>query len=113
MPYKMNILTDKSERALMRTLGVIERRGFIVESLNLPFTAGAEQRLTIRVAARDGHRSIEVLARQIERLENVRAIEIYALSQVDRTPAMAPETPIMIAPASMPGASPVIEDVVQ
>ena len=82
MSYNLNILIDRSERALLRTLGVIERRGFSVESISLPHTATAEQRLAVRVAPRDASRSVAILARQIERLENVRAVEVHALSPI-------------------------------
>lgn len=79
MSYDLNITLDQTQGGLLRTIGLIERRGFSVLSVNLPQSAGAEQTLTMRVKARDEHRSIEVLTRQIEKLETVRAVQTHSV----------------------------------
>ena len=74
MSYNLNITIDQTQGGLLRTIGLIERRGFSVLSVNLPGSAGGTQELSVRVKPIDANRSIEVLARQIERLETVRSV---------------------------------------
>lgn len=117
MSYDLNITIDQTQGGLLRTIGLIERRGFSVLSINLPPSASAEQTLTVRVKARDEHRSIEVLTRQIERLETVRAVQAHSARGVagiaseinTRKPGRAMS--IARAVASMATRRPLFEDV--
>ncbi len=117
MSYDLNITIDQTQGGLLRTIGLIERRGFSVLSVNLPQSAGAEQSLTMRVKPRDEHRSIEVLTRQIEKLETVRSVRMHSAQEVastvseinNRKPGRAMS--IARAMASMATRRPVFEDV--
>jgi acetolactate synthase regulatory subunit len=82
MSYDLNITIDQTQGGVLRALGLIERRGFTILSLTLPQSTTAEQKLSVRISPRDVGRSVEVLARQIERLESVRSVEALALSPV-------------------------------
>ncbi|MCH8861737.1 MAG: hypothetical protein IID51_04415 [Proteobacteria bacterium] len=117
MSYNLNITIDQTQGGLLRTIGLIERRGFSILSVNLPGGAGSTQELSVRVKAIDANRSIEVLARQIERLETVRRVEMtsaqgtaQADSQINsRKPGRAMS--MARAVASMAPRRPVFEDV--
>lgn len=63
-----------SEGALMRLIGLVERRGFVVSTLEKTEAANGESTVTMGLKARDGVRSMDVLIRQIGRLFDVRAV---------------------------------------
>lgn len=118
MSHDLNITIDQTQGGFLRTIGLIERRGFSVLSANLLASTGDAQELTVRVAVRDGDRSIDVLARQIERLEIVRSV---ATQTIGTAPDMMPESKnrkpgrtmsFARAVASIATRRPVFEDVV-
>lgn len=58
---------DHAEGSLPRLIGLIERRGFIIDGLEM--RVGPEgRRLTVTLRPRDATRCIDVLGRQIDRL---------------------------------------------
>jgi acetolactate synthase regulatory subunit len=62
----------RTEGAVVRTLGLIERRGFGVTAITLRHDTGSEtQVMRLEVTSED--RPFEVLLRQIQRLFDVRA----------------------------------------
>lgn len=63
------------EGALLRILGLIERRGFMLRDLSVRNGDEAGS-LIVNVEARDRDRPLDVLARQIERLVNVKSVSI-------------------------------------
>ena len=67
----MHIRLNTREGAVLRTLGLIERRGFRLLDMNLQELAG-ERRLSLGVDG--GERNAEVLRRQLLRLEDVYAV---------------------------------------
>lgn len=76
MTTRLEIRLSPNEGALIRTLGLIQRRGFSVESMDLR-AAGSGQRLRLKLA--DSPRCPGVLARQLERLhdvEHVRRLDV-------------------------------------
>lgn len=118
MSYDLNITIEQTQGGLLRTIGLIERRGFSVLSANLSASTGDAQELTVRVTPRDANRSIDVLARQIERLEIVRSV---ATRTIGAAPEMMPEgngrkpgrrMSFARAVASIASRRPVFEDVV-
>lgn len=117
MSHNLNITLDQTQGGLLRTIGLIERRGFSVLSANLSPSADASQELTVRVKARNGHRSIEILARQIERLENVQNVQAHSIQGLANTASEAntrkPGKTMSFARAvaSMATRRPVFEDV--
>jgi acetolactate synthase II small subunit len=60
------------EGALVRMLGVVERRGFILRrSVMAELPCGRRATLALTVEPRDSGRSVETLARQLARLHGV------------------------------------------
>lgn len=64
---------DRSEGALQRLIGLIERRGFDIDRMNVS-DAGGHREVRLNVSARDATRHTDVLGRQIDRLIGVRRI---------------------------------------
>lgn len=60
------------EGALLRLLGLVERRGFRVVAIDMAELPGGGRAVaTIDVAARDGSRALETLGMQIRRLHGI------------------------------------------
>jgi acetolactate synthase regulatory subunit len=62
-----------AEGALLRMLGLIERRGFELGDLQVA-ERGAESSLSVQVRPRSPGRNLDVLAAQLRRLEEVRLV---------------------------------------
>jgi acetolactate synthase-1/3 small subunit len=73
---------DRAEGSLQRLIGVIERRGFHIEGMNVA-DLGSKREVRIAVRARDAHRCIDVLGRQIDRLIGVRRLDTDRRSEAD------------------------------
>ena len=75
MNHTMTLTIQRVEGALIRALGLIERRGFAVTSIDASADEAAQQmELTIEVCSPG--RSVDVLARQIEKLFDVRSVAL-------------------------------------
>lgn len=74
MSHTLNIEIFETEGALVRLIGLIERRGFTISSMAMSAPSNGSARVTVDLAARGGGRRIEVLSRQIERLFDVHAV---------------------------------------
>ena len=73
MTTTLHIELEDTEGALPRLIGLIERRGFLIDGLAMH--AGAEGRsLAVTVRGRDAGRCVEVLGRQIDRLLGMRRV---------------------------------------
>lgn len=79
---RMNI--TKVEGALIRLLGLIERRGFAVTSMNAHTDDGAQQ-VEVTVHLHSAGRSVDTLARQIQKLYEVRSVSCLSGAE---SPAM-------------------------
>ncbi|MFU8895762.1 MAG: ACT domain-containing protein [Gammaproteobacteria bacterium] len=77
---RMNI--QKVEGAIIRLLGLIERRGFSVTAMNA-HTDDAAQQVEITVHVHSAGRSVDTLARQIGKLYDVRSVA--CLTTVEET----------------------------
>ena len=66
-------LADR-EGALMRLIGLIERRGFAIARMDKSPAESGQAMITMSVAAREGARRIDVLVRQISRLFEVESV---------------------------------------
>jgi acetolactate synthase small subunit len=86
MSNTLHIEIFETEGALVRLIGLIERRGFVISSMAMSAPSNGSARVTVDVAARGGARQIEVLTRQIERLFDVHAVSTPAAAD---TPAFA------------------------
>jgi acetolactate synthase regulatory subunit len=72
---RIDISFTPEEGAVTRMLGLIERRGFALKGLAMA-AGSSPAALAIDVEARDPLRRLDVLARQLERLIEVRSVAI-------------------------------------
>jgi acetolactate synthase II small subunit len=73
MSSTLHIELDDVEGALPRLIGLIERRGFLIDGLAMQ--PGPEGRsLAVTVRPRDAGRCVDVLGRQIDRLLGMRRL---------------------------------------
>lgn len=89
MRHNLKIELSETEGALMRLIGLIERRGFAIETMDKSEARDGHATVAMEVAAREGARRIDVLTRQIARLFDVRAVFAPGLTAVPAT-AMPP-----------------------
>lgn len=61
------------EGAVLRILGVVERRGFRLRGLTMAEEASAAS-MTLDIEPRDPARKLDVVARQLQRLIDVRSV---------------------------------------
>ncbi len=72
MSHLIHIELDRLEGTLLRILGLVERRGFHIDELEL-FDLGEDRRgLALTVRPRDPNRSLDILGLQIDRLYGVK-----------------------------------------
>lgn len=69
----LNIEFDSSEGAVRRLLGVIEARGFQVRAMSMG-TDIERSRMTVGLTPRDPGRCLDILSRQIARVQGVRHV---------------------------------------
>jgi acetolactate synthase II small subunit len=69
----LNIEFDSSEGAVRRLLGVIEARGFQVRAMSMG-TDIERSRMTVGLTPRDPGRCLDILSRQIARIQGVRHV---------------------------------------
>jgi acetolactate synthase regulatory subunit len=75
MNHTMTLKIDRVEGAIIRTLGMIERRGFTVTGISTA-TGEAEHQMEMTVELHSAGRSVEVLARQVARLFDVSSVSL-------------------------------------
>jgi acetolactate synthase small subunit len=71
MNHTLRMNLHKVEGALVRLLGLIERRGFAVTSMN---ACTDEHHVEVTVDVHSAGRSVETLTRQIQKLYDVRSV---------------------------------------
>ena len=74
--YVLKVEFEAEEGAVVRLLGLIQRRGFTVESIVMPESTHKRKVVNLTVAPADLVHRIEVLQRQITRLYEVRSVEL-------------------------------------
>ena len=67
----IHLEVDRAEGSLQRLIGLVERRGFEIDRVELT-GAGAMRTVALEISARDPDRCFQVLGRQIDRLVGVR-----------------------------------------
>ena len=72
MIHVLNIQLRDREGAVLRALGLIERRGFRLHSMVVDEVAAAGREMSVRVSS---ERPVELLRRQLERLHDVMRVE--------------------------------------
>ncbi|MDB5692862.1 MAG: acetolactate synthase 3 regulatory subunit domain protein [Alphaproteobacteria bacterium] len=73
MSGRIQVDFDAAEGAVLRMLGLVERRGFVVSVMTMAAREGRGS-LSLDVDARDPGRSLDVVARQLRRLQEVRNV---------------------------------------
>ena len=73
MTARLTIDFTPAEGAVIRMIGLVERRGYIVRGLAMN-EAGANASLTIDVEPRDASRRVDVVAQQLGRLVDVNKV---------------------------------------
>ena len=76
MTARLAVQFAANEGALLRILGLIERRGYRIRELGL-VEAPSHSSLSILVEARDSSRRPDVLARQVGGLHDVRSVDLF------------------------------------
>lgn len=73
MSDTIHIQIDRADGSLQRLIGLVERRGFHIDGINMA-DEGAFRRIALTVRGRDADRCMDNLGRQIDRLFGVRRI---------------------------------------
>ncbi len=106
MIHDLRITTDGSERSIVRTLAVIEQRGFQVSAIDLPFSEDGIRCFRVCVTARDETRSVEALARKINAMYTIKHIEVTAFDAIRHS---SPQTMMMMAANGQPAMKEVVQ----
>jgi len=72
---RLTVTLAQAEGAIVRVLGLVERRGYVLRGLSMKEKADSAS-LVIDVEPRDGSRRTPVLAQQLARLIDVRAVSL-------------------------------------
>jgi acetolactate synthase II small subunit len=72
---RIEITFTPAEGAVLRMLGLVERRGFLVRGIAMK-EAGEDATLAVDVEPRDSGRHLEVVARQLGRLIDVQSVTV-------------------------------------
>ena len=88
MNHTLNITLSGSEGAVIRTLGLIERRGFSLDRCSVGEIENSRRVMEVSVSST---RPGELLKRQLERLHDVYHVELEpAVVMQPRTPGIRP-----------------------
>jgi len=68
----------RSEGAVLRLIGQVERRGFEVTSMTMAEHGAGPARLTLGVAPRDAARSFDTLSRHVAKIHGVTSVRAAA-----------------------------------
>ena len=74
MNDRITIDFDMAEGAVLRVLGLVERRGFEVRGIRLAEAEEGRGALALDVRARDASRNLAIVAGQLQRLHDVRTV---------------------------------------
>ena len=77
MNGRLEIGFAMNEGAVMRLLGVVERRGFEVRGISMAEAKDGEGAIALEVRARDASRSLDIVAGQLQRLHDVRKVDCF------------------------------------
>lgn len=90
MNHQLRIELNTAEGAVLRALGLIERRGFLLQTCNLHAELDGKRVLEILV---ESARPPELLKRQLERLHDVQSVTINVrLEQAVNAPGSQSKT---------------------
>ena len=78
MNARLKVEFVNSEGALLRLLGVVERRGFMIKSVAMnEHSDGALASVIVEIAPRGSERRLDVLIPFLQRLHEVRSINAF------------------------------------
>ena len=78
MNARLKVEFVNSEGALLRLLGVVERRGFMIKSVAMnEHSGGALASVIVEIAPRGSERRLDVLIPFLQRLHEVRSINAF------------------------------------
>lgn len=80
MSERLVVSFTPAEGAVVRMLGLVERRGYAVRGVNME-ERGDRASMTIDLEPRDPARRLDVVARQLDRLVDVDSVSIVTPSQ--------------------------------
>ena len=80
MSERLVVSFTPAEGAVIRVLGLVERRGYSLRGLAMEERADGAS-MTIDLEARDASRRVDVVARQLDRLVDVNSVSIITASQ--------------------------------
>jgi acetolactate synthase regulatory subunit len=90
MNHSLKIQLRNNEGAVLRALGLMERRGFMLESCTVSEAEGERRSMTVAVSST---RPGDLLKRQLERLHDVLQVELRAAVTNERkVPGLRPVT---------------------
>ncbi len=95
--FELSLLLAPTEGALVRVLGLIERRGFALAGVATRNTAQGQQ-VTVTMPANG--RPADVLLRQVKRLCDVRAASLDVARHAFTLPPVADTLPVSNVPAA-------------
>ncbi|WP_312733946.1 ACT domain-containing protein [Brevundimonas sp.] len=78
MSDTIHIQIDRADGSLQRLIGLVERRGFHIDGMNMA-DEGPFRRVALTVRGRDAARCLDNLGRQIDRLFGVRRLPDEAM----------------------------------
>lgn len=65
---------NRSEGAVLRLIGLVERRGFEVTSVDMPQTDAGPAQLTLGLSPREATRCFNTLTRHVAKVQGVTAV---------------------------------------
>ena len=71
---RIDIDFARAEGAVLRLIGLVERKGFEVTGIEMPANDEGPARLSLKITPRDPARRIEVLSRHVEKVYGVTAV---------------------------------------
>ena len=77
MTGRIHVDFDAGEGAVLRMVGLVERRGFTVGGISMAANDGRGS-ISLDVEPRDSSRRLEVIAAQLRRLHDVRNVSILS-----------------------------------
>jgi acetolactate synthase regulatory subunit len=89
MDHSLTIQLSASEGAVIRTLGLIERRGFSLGKCSISEAAATGRSMQLTVSS---SRSGDLLKRQLERLHDVYSVELKPAVSIHTNPGIRPIT---------------------
>ena len=90
MEHTLHIQLSSSEGAVIRALGLMERRGFTIKKCSVGESDGTGRELAVTVTS---SRSGDLLKRQLERLHDILLVELKPAEQIQaKRPGIRPIT---------------------